>query len=374
MKKYIPIIMLAVILLLPSPSTATDVGGIISSNTVWDLAHSPYTIISQVQIADGVTLTIQPGVVVSASDVMNGLIKVWGTLKAIGTSSQNITFNQIQIQGENGANVVLNIQFAHLISTGISNTFDVMMLMLLDSKFEGSVIGMWGVKGDSYIERNVFTDSFGSQFCPSGDNTTTYVRNNLFYQWKGDYAVGLCNYSGMSNSQIVFEYNSFLTTGQIALEDYMGGNISLPGYTFNPEAIVTNNYWGTTDTSVIDSMIYDRHDDLEKSSYFIYQPFLTQPHPNTPPFADFIANPTSGKNGLNVIFTDQSSGIVTSRLWDFGDGGTSTEENPSHTYASAGTFTVSLTVVSLGGSDTEIKNIIIRRNAMPSIPLLLLED
>ena len=40
---------------------------------------------------------------------------------------------------------------------------------------------------------------------------------------------------------------------------------------------------------------------------------------------------------------------VTSRSWNFGDGGTSTATNPSHTYAAASTYTVTLTVTDAGG-------------------------
>ena len=74
------------------------------------------------------------------------------------------------------------------------------------------------------------------------------------------------------------------------------------------------------------------------------------------PVADFVGDPTSGDKPLTVQFTDQSTGTVTSWSWDFGDGGTSTEQNPSHTYNDAGTYTVSLTVTGPGGSDDEVKN------------------
>ncbi len=73
------------------------------------------------------------------------------------------------------------------------------------------------------------------------------------------------------------------------------------------------------------------------------------------PVATFISDKTTGKVPLTVSYTDQSTGDITSWLWDFGDGNTSTEQNPSHTYNTLGIFTVSLTVTGLGGSDTETK-------------------
>ena len=94
------------------------------------------------------------------------------------------------------------------------------------------------------------------------------------------------------------------------------------------------------------------------------------------PVADFTANPTSGKSPLTVNFSDQSTGNVTSRSWSFGDGGTSTNQNPSHTYSKPGIYTVSLTVSGPGGSDTETKPdyITVQVVGNPGLPLLLLDD
>jgi PKD repeat protein len=60
---------------------------------------------------------------------------------------------------------------------------------------------------------------------------------------------------------------------------------------------------------------------------------------------DFTANRTSGEVPLAVQFTDLSTVMnISSWLWDFGDGTTSTEENPAHTYTAPGSFDVNLTV------------------------------
>ncbi|MHC4728593.1 MAG: PKD domain-containing protein, partial [Planctomycetota bacterium] len=66
-------------------------------------------------------------------------------------------------------------------------------------------------------------------------------------------------------------------------------------------------------------------------------------------------------------FTDASTGHISSRLWDFGDGTTSSEQNPIHTYVfkDNGDFTVSLSVTGLGGTDTETKPKFIHLNTPP---------
>jgi PGF-pre-PGF domain-containing protein len=73
-----------------------------------------------------------------------------------------------------------------------------------------------------------------------------------------------------------------------------------------------------------------------------------------PPVASFSGTPTSGTAPLPVTFTDASTNTPTSWNWSFGDGSlvNATDQNPVHTYASAGTYTVSLNATNAGGSDT----------------------
>jgi serine protease len=74
-----------------------------------------------------------------------------------------------------------------------------------------------------------------------------------------------------------------------------------------------------------------------------------------PPVAAFTGSPLSGDYPLSVQFVDQSSGSPTGWNWTFGDGGTSSSQNPSHIYTAAGSFTVSLAVTNADGSDTETR-------------------
>ncbi|MDD1670980.1 MAG: PKD domain-containing protein [Methanomicrobiales archaeon] len=81
-----------------------------------------------------------------------------------------------------------------------------------------------------------------------------------------------------------------------------------------------------------------------------------------PPDAQFTASPRAGTAPLEVSFRDLSKGSVDSRLWDFGDGSTSIEEDPVHIYATPGTYSVSLTVVNDAGSDTAVMKNYIKVN------------
>lgn len=73
--------------------------------------------------------------------------------------------------------------------------------------------------------------------------------------------------------------------------------------------------------------------------------------------ADFEGTPLVGKQPLSVQFTDLSTpiGSITAWSWDFGDGFTSTEQNPLHTYTGVGVYTVTLTSYVGVVSATEVK-------------------
>ncbi len=86
----------------------------------------------------------------------------------------------------------------------------------------------------------------------------------------------------------------------------------------------------------------------------------------TAPVANFTGSPTSGYAPLTVDFSDQSTG-ATSWSWDFGDGfGSSTQQNPSYTYDTPGTYTVALTAANSCGNDIETKTNYITVSEAPS--------
>ena len=75
--------------------------------------------------------------------------------------------------------------------------------------------------------------------------------------------------------------------------------------------------------------------------------------------------------GLEVEFTDESTGPIVSWLWDFGDGSTSTEQNLTHTYTGSGIYTVTLTVSSSTDEDSHTEEIeIFVGNNPPTKPVV----
>jgi len=92
--------------------------------------------------------------------------------------------------------------------------------------------------------------------------------------------------------------------------------------------------------------------------------------PNQPPTASATANPTTIEVGQSVQFTGggtDSDGTIASYSWNFGDGATSTAQNPAHTYINSGNYNITLTVTDDDGA-TGSDSVTITVNELPNQP------
>jgi PKD repeat protein len=80
------------------------------------------------------------------------------------------------------------------------------------------------------------------------------------------------------------------------------------------------------------------------------------PRPPQPPQAAFTVSTAP----MVASFSDQSTGAINTRSWDFGDGATSSDQNPTHMYAAHGDYSVTLTVTGPGGTDSETQTVAIK--------------
>jgi len=211
-------------------------------------------------------------------------------------------------------------------------------------RLEYDYYGGYGVEG---VDEIIVT-------CIKGPNGAT-VSNNLNGEYiaSGKYKLGTYNTAKI-------DLGFFGTTGYSSKEDYY---INSPG-----KGSFTVRFTKTSGTSgnIVLSM--------SSGSKWMFDAIPR----NTgcqPLEANFTINHNSGFAPLTVIFTDQSTGYVISREWDFGDGTFSTARNPNHTYKTPGEYTATLTVTGLDGSDIKTQYVKVEKvKAMPWIPLLLLDD
>ncbi len=110
------------------------------------------------------------------------------------------------------------------------------------------------------------------------------------------------------------------------------------------------------------------------SNMLLVPNLITATNVFAPAVASFTASPLIGAAPLQVSFTDTSSGTITNYSWTFGDGNTSAAVSPTHTYTTAGVYSVTLTVSGpLGPSVTNFMDLITVTNFVnipPTVTLL----
>ncbi|AKB29128.1 cell surface protein [Methanosarcina siciliae T4/M] len=217
-------------------------------------------------------------------------------------------------------------------------------------------------------------DTWEWDFDNDGDVDSTEQNPQFIYTDEGTYSVKLTVTSSAGNDSemkidyitVVYpspDFTANVTEGTVPLTVEFTGNISglAPGYwnmwawdvdgdgtyDYSPNFNITHTY---TEPGTYDVIVkYDSWTPKKKAGYITVFSSI--------PVANFSADITSGNAPLTVNFTDQSTGTVSSYSWDFENDGVvdSTEQNPSYIYASAGTYTVNLTVTNAAGSDSKVK-------------------
>jgi len=257
---------------------STPVGGIIWENTTWTLENSPYVITDTVQIPENVTLTIEPGVTVTRP-TDGDMFLLHGIIYAYGVSDNKITFDgggnsNFFNAKSSGIDALVDLDYC-IIKNGYSlwpatgyaqyGSFNLRHSLLMDLT---SYSYFWGQETagekDFYIEYNTFYNMAGF----SGGLRVVYIRNNLFVRNRG---VIVENQAGPAP---IVTHNSFIGMKGIVLK-------LSPGYG-GASIVAPENYWGTLNTSLIDSMIYDKNDDINCAGFVDYLPILSEPHPDTP--------------------------------------------------------------------------------------------
>jgi parallel beta-helix repeat protein len=164
----------------------------------------------------------------------------------------------------------------------------------------------------------------------------------------------------VSSSQNTITNNEISTPVNVVLVGTVGPNTwnvaKTAGANILGGAYLGGNYWAEPDGTGWSQQVADAdHDGIGDSPYALAAGNSDgAPLVKARPDANFTAVPTTGGAPLAVQFTDTSTGSPISWSWSFGDGATSTQRHPNHTYAAAGTYTVSLTVGNADGlSDTE---------------------
>lgn len=182
------------------------------------------------------------------------------------------------------------------------------------------------------------------------------------------------NGSSVSYQQQIIEASGNFLRGRIQIDQ--NGIIHIAYIKKNTNQVKYGYYDGSWHIEVVDqvieigpdvSMEIDSKNRIHISYSDVNKGHLKYAHSVSTfyPESRFAAGLSSGQAPLPVQFTDQSTGEITSWFWDFGDGTSSTAQNPTHTYTTPGNFDVSLTASGPGGTNTKVVRNCVWTYALP---------
>ncbi|MGD9131485.1 MAG: right-handed parallel beta-helix repeat-containing protein [Candidatus Bathyarchaeota archaeon] len=328
---------------------STEVAGIITTDTIWTQAHSPYYLAGNVLVDKGVTLTIESGVTVNFTD-SDYYIRVDGTLIARGTNENPIYFNygrsirftedsngwkeetdegsiienailtrvDLEVYGSPKVNNNTFVRSGIGIQRGnasiVNNFIDGTISVLADSPeiVNNTILGKaisdslgrpvykdYGIyidtmNGDvsALIANNVVSGDF-TQASIKIDGGTPIIERNLVSNSYGYGSDSDRHQSGIlidKHAEPIIQNNtitknargitcgsSLVTISYNNLHDNSGYNLYLSSGSTG-ELNATNNWWGTTNTTLISQSIYDFEEDFDLGTV-TFVPFLTEPNP-----------------------------------------------------------------------------------------------
>jgi Secretion system C-terminal sorting domain len=170
-----------------SVAAQTNVGGTFFSNQYWPLTGSPYVVTSDVQIAPGFSLTIDPGVHVSFGGGAEILIK--GSFSALGTPG-----NEIVLDGSGATHTIhfldANLSLSHLSHCRFQNGGNGIFLdgnctnstNVEASEFTNCEILQYANTGTLQISNTIFTDAFAQSYQYQGRHGRLLIDGSRFYQ------------------------------------------------------------------------------------------------------------------------------------------------------------------------------------------------
>jgi PKD repeat protein len=209
---------------------------------------------------------------------------------------------------------------------------------------------------------NTVYSKTGAQLATTANSTTTFTPNNAA-QWRNEtinltayvgnfVSIRFVNVNDYGNNVYIDNINirSFTSVPQAAFNQNNSTVCAGTAVNFNDQSTGNPTSWlwnfGNAAVSNLQNPTYTYNDGgVYNVSLIVSNPAgsdtLTQTALITVLEADFSSNAST--SALNVSFTDLSFG-ANSWSWDFGDGNSSTQQNPSHNYSAAGTYTVVLTI------------------------------
>ncbi|MDD4247976.1 MAG: PGF-pre-PGF domain-containing protein, partial [Methanosarcina sp.] len=321
---------------------------------------------------------------------------------SITTSSSGNVLSGNKVNSNSGTGILLDNSGDNNLTgnTAGSNTGDGIYLLSSDNnKLDSNTVpsnnvGIYMVTSNgTTISKNTVSNSAEYGMLLSLSDSNTISRNSVSNSNRGIYLNSSKNNNVSSNNvALSSNYGLYLcaqSTSNLIFDNYLNNTINVnsknTGCVWNKTKTsgtsivggpnIGGNYWANPLGIGFSQITPDANEDgiadlsYAGTNFIDYLPLVAVYVPEPVfPVADFSTNVTSGNAPLAVLFTDNSQN-ATSRNWNFGDGANSTEQNPKHTYLSAGNYTVNLTVSNLNGTDSKTDVITVLEEVIDVLPV-----
>ncbi|MEH7748660.1 Ig-like domain-containing protein, partial [Neobacillus drentensis] len=286
----------------PVFAEGTVITNYITEDTVFKKEGSPYYINAWVQIGKNATLTIEPGVeLISKPGSANGLT-VYGKVKALGTAADPIKLQGMYISAWTTWTKEAAIQLDHTVVSNTSMDIQDLQVTVTNSEFSKANLSLSGTFAT--IENSFFHDQAKIGFTSTGPKPGNLsVKGNTFINDGSGYTDVKLSRRDTSAAPITITENNFFGTIRLA--------VSLDGPSPGWAADGTNNYWGTTDSTLVNRSVYDGSD-LGYGDRLNYQPYAYKPFANGHPMGALLApqvDPISDKSAMIKGRTDAEATV-----------------------------------------------------------------
>lgn len=292
----------------------------ITTNTTWTLSGSPYLISTTRTVSPGITLTLEPGIVLQFT---TGQLTIDGTLLAKGTADHPIVFQSgdgswtgLSFEGAGSSNSILEycrIEHASEPIDIVDSSPEISHCTILGT----SSYGIELARSNAHIHHTTISGSYSSMYGIYMNNSSPLVEYNQI----SSYGYGIYMYSDSSpqilhNSITDFSINGLYLSGASSAQPYptitsniietnRGGSstylLRTTNYYNNPAAgthrtvNARNNYWGTIDPQIITASVVQWAGGTSDEPYVDFSEFLDGPYGTVVPGNFIPSGPLSAE-------------------------------------------------------------------------------
>jgi glucan-binding YG repeat protein len=290
---------------------AESIPGNITEDTVWTKEGSPYKV-GMIAISPDVTLTVEPGVEIISNGGISW-IDVKGKINAKGSAEEKISIKDVIIKGFNYQGSSVKIEYASLSRTYaggfLVTSFD-QEVILRNNVFSNGDVLLGEPKINLFIENNLFHP--GAELGLSNGLASILIKGNTFLneENKGPSVKLSCNDPNCNSANTIITENNFFGFPSFFVEVEKGRGLTYNG---------ANNYWSTTDPSLMKRRILDgAREDRYSSAILDYSPIAYKPFNNGLPLGNMeapIVNKIGDEQTVVTGLTDADSAV---QVWKDG--------------------------------------------------------